>query len=195
MNMPRSLFLINIILFVIIGMLGFKLYKIWVKPTDLIKQTAVKPPSADKKAASVKRPKKPDEASYQIIVDKNLFRPSRSPVSETAEGPTTVPSKETPQLFGTTIMSGIKFAILEDPSTKSTKLYYVNDSIAGFIVSDIQQDKVILQKAGKTVEVKLRGEKKFKAPKPLKKKTPTRRRPIRSRSVKRPDKSQKSSDD
>jgi type II secretory pathway component PulC len=79
-------------------------------------------------------------------------------------------------------MGEVKFAVLENPSTKTTKLYYVNDSIGGFTVSDIFEDKVVLNREGTKIEIKLRDKKDFKPPKritPPPKKLP-RRTPRRS---------------
>ncbi len=82
-----------------------------------------------------------DNAVYNVIVQKDLFRPSRS-ASSTDEASIGLSPKETPKLFGTIITENWRSAILEDPSTKMTKLYKINGLFAGFIVSDIQKDKV-----------------------------------------------------
>lgn len=187
--MPRSLFLINVILFTIIGFLGIKLYNTWNHPLEVPTISEQEAPKAGKKITISKRERVLNEASYQIIVDKDLFRPSRTPVKENAQTAAPLSPKERPKLFGTMIMDSRKFAILEDPSTKASKIYYVNDSFAGFTVSEILEDKVILKRGGESIEVKLREKKDVKLPKPPKKEPKKRTPPRRTRprrSFKRP---------
>lgn len=152
--MLRSYFLINLILLAIIGILGFNFYKVLMRPLDIPskvtqqKSQTVKKDTIDKKELSL------DEGAYNIVVQKDLFRPTRSapPIKETIGQI----FKEPPKLYGTVIMGNEKSAILEDPSTKTTRLYHINDSIVGFIISDIQKDRVILLRDTEKIEVQLR---------------------------------------
>jgi len=148
--MPRRYFLINLAFLVIAIFLGFKLYKAFSKPLDI-------PLQAGKKTQRLKTEKSTNTGpelniiDYEAIVQKDLFRPSRS-----AAPPEMSVPLEKPKLFGTIVMDSGKSAILEDPITKNTKLYNLNDSISGFIVSDIQEDKVILLRGTEKIEVRLR---------------------------------------
>lgn len=179
--MPRSLFLINVILFTIIGLLGIKLYNTWNHSLEVPAISAQEKPKAGKKRTISKREHILNETSYQIIVDKDLFRPSRTPIKENAQTATPLSPKDRPKLFGTMIMDSRKFAILEDPSTKASKIYYINDSFSGFTVSEILEDKVILKRGGESFEVKLREKKDIKLPKPPKKAPKKRTPPRRTR--------------
>lgn len=163
--MPRNYFLINLIFILIIGLLGVRFYKVWVQPLHIPVRTVQSKDRIIRKSTERRRGKIPSEASYEIISQKNLFRPSRSPVPDDSSF-TQVPSREKPKLFGTMIMDGENVAILEDPASKDTKLYYLNDSIGGFTVSEIHKDKVILKRGETTIEVKLREDKGIRAPKP-----------------------------
>lgn len=159
----RNYFLLNLILLIIIGVLGFKLYEtlnISINfPTPAIKQ---KPLPAETASAAPDE-KNFDESIFQVIVQKDIFRPSRTePRVEEISRPIT--SVVPPKLYGTVITENEKSAILEDQTTKVTRSYRVNDSIAGFVVSDIQKDKVILSSEDRTIEVYLRELKTFKAP-------------------------------
>jgi hypothetical protein len=151
----RNYFLINLILVIIIGLLGFKFYKVLARPLDIPASVAQQQIQPDKKDVAGEKKADLDTSVYQVIVLKDLFRPSRS--APKAEG-TSAESflRETPKLFGTIIMGDEKSAILEDPFTKITRLYRINDSFAGFIISDIQKDKIVLSKEDKSIEVKLR---------------------------------------
>lgn len=176
--MNRRFFLINLVLLVIIGFLCFRFYNVWAKPLDIPAQISQQESIMDMKSLIDK--KKSDKAAYYVIVRKDLFRPSRS-ASQLNKTSKLLSLKETPKLFGTIIMSNDKSAILEDPNTKTTKLYHINDSVAGFIVTDIQVDKVVLLRGTEKIEVYLRDAKKFKLPRPQMKRPKTPRKPQRSR--------------
>jgi len=158
----RNYFLINLILFIVIGLSGFMFYKVWVRPLDIETQTEQQLQTDEESLIDTKESVL-DRASYDVIVDKDLFRPSRTAPNAGAAADI-YSAKETPQLFRTIIKNDKKIAILQDPATKTSKLYYINDSVAGFIVSDIQQDRVTLKKGDVSIEVKLRDLKTFKPP-------------------------------
>lgn len=176
--MGRRYFFINLIIFVIIGFLCFRFYKAWAKPLDIPAQISQQQSVMDIKSLINK--KTLDKAAYYVIVRKDLFRPSRS-ASQLHETPKQLSLKETPKLFGTIIMSNDKSAILEDPITKTTKLYHINNSIAGFIIADIQADKVILLRGTEKIEVYLRDAKNVRMPRPLMKQPKTPRKSQKSR--------------
>ncbi len=179
--MPRNLFLINLIMIIMIGLLGYWFYKVWVRPLDLPVKAGQENVVPDEDAdGNMKRPM--DKAAYDIIAQKDLFRPSRT-ASNAESVPASVSAGDAPKLFGTIIKNDIKMAILEDPSSKTTKIYNVNDSVAGFRVSEILQDKVVLMRGNEKIEVKLREEKGITAPRAVRQ--PVNPRSTRSRNIKR----------
>jgi hypothetical protein len=155
--MIRNYFLINLILLIIIGFLGSKFYKVYSQPFNVPTEPAVK--QVQKETAPVKsEDMAPDASHFQIISNMDLFRPARSPYKADAkqqEAP-----KIPPRLFGTVILGNEKTAILEDPNTKMTRTYRINDSIGGYVISDILEDKIVLSWNGEKSEVRLREEKK-----------------------------------
>lgn len=155
--MIRNYFLINLILLVIIGFLGFRFYKVYSLPFKVPAEPASK--QALKEKAPVKsNDTVPDASHFQMISNLDLFRPSRTPYKEDVkqqEAP-----RVPPRLFGTIIFGNEKTAILEDPATKATHIYRVKDPIGGYVVSDILEDRVILSWNGEKSEVRLRDEKK-----------------------------------
>jgi type II secretory pathway component PulC len=158
--MLRNYFLLNIILLVIIGFLGVKFYKVY-KYTPGIPEPAVK--QVQKEIEPAKTEDIPvDPAFFQIIANMDIFRPSRSLFKE--ESGQQAIAKNPPRLFGTIILGNEKTAILEDPNTKSTRTYRVNEPIAGYVVSEILEDRVVLSWNGEKSEVRLREEKKGLAP-------------------------------
>ena len=158
----------------IIVLLGIRLHN--VLTTDIkipTKASAVSPQKIDKKLT--KKSDRINSSSYDVIASKNLFHPSRSTAQKPSEVSRPVSKNDIPQLFGTIITNDKKLAILEDQSSKRSTLYKVNDSVAGFVVSQILENKVILLKDGESIEVTLRADKKFKKSK----RTQTRQRTIR----------------
>jgi len=163
----RNYFLINLILLVFVLFLSPRFYKAWVRPLEIPERVYHDRQGQDRKGVSDRqspdRRESVSRTSYDVIVQRDLFRPSRaafSPFNTTHA----FSSMNEVKLFGTVIMNGEKSAILQDPATKITKLYRINDSVAGYIIVDIQEDRVVLLKDGESMEVKLRAEKAIRLP-------------------------------
>ncbi len=188
--MLRNYFLINIVLLIIIGFLSFKFYKALTYSLNIPSEPSVKQAQKKEKIDTKRKDDERKKNSFQVISKMDLFRPSREPVLLNDDSKP-IPTKAPPKLFGTIILNDKKTAILEDPDTKTTKSYSINDLIAGFVVSDILKDKVILLRNGDEVEVRLRDEKGIKARKPSslrkiqRRRQPSRRRPIPPARVKK----------
>ncbi|MEF9427375.1 MAG: hypothetical protein L0956_09490 [Candidatus Mariimomonas ferrooxydans] len=160
--MPRSYFFINLFLLIIIALLGYSFLKVLANPLN-IPFEAAQQIQADKKDTMAGRQVNLNEAAYLTIVEKDLFRPSRTD-PKTDNGIQISNPSELIKLFGTIIMNNEKIAILEDPSTKKTKPYHINDSLSGFVITDIQKDKIIVLRGDEKIEVKLRNMKGFTTP-------------------------------
>jgi type II secretory pathway component PulC len=155
--MIRNYFFINLILLIIISFLGSKFYRVYSQTFNVPSGTAVK--QVQKETAPLTSEDTALDAShFQIISNMDLFRPARSPYKEDVKQQE-VP-KIPPRLFGTVILGNEKTAILEDPNTKTTRTYRINDSVGGYVISDILEDKVVLSSNGEKSEVRLREEKK-----------------------------------
>lgn len=155
--MIRNYFLINLILLVIIGFLGSKFYKVYSHTYEVPSETAAEQIRKERTQAR-SEDMAFDATPFQIISNMDLFRPSRTPYKDEVkqqEAP-----KIPPRLFGTIIIGSEKTAILEDPNTKLTRMYRLNESISGYVLSDILEDKVVLSWNGEKSEVRLRDEKK-----------------------------------
>ena len=156
--------------------MGVKLYAVlttsFIVPTEA---TAVTPRKIRNKSEVTGT--RPDSSIYDLISTQNLFHPSRSMINEKPAVEVSLPveTNDLPQLFGTIILDDKKLAILEDQATKKSSLYQVNNVVSGFIVSQILENKIILQKGSESIEVKLRSDKKFKQPR----RTQARQRAIR----------------
>jgi type II secretory pathway component PulC len=173
--MIRNYYLLNVFLAFIITLLGVHLYKVLAEPLEI--PTGPEPATsrirADRINATVSHG---TDSSFDVIVSQNLFHPSRSSIQKTPDVSKPVLRNEIPQLFGTIIMSDKKMAILEDRSSKKSSLYGVHDSVSGFLVAQIMENKVILRKGGEKIEVNLREDKKISRPK----RTQGRKRAVRN---------------
>jgi type II secretory pathway component PulC len=165
--MLHRYFLINLILLIIIGILAFKFYSILTHPVEIPSKPGIS--KVKEEETEISKDKPLDKEFFKIIAEKDLFRPSRTaPLLKKNTSPSTQTLlKKPPRVFGTVISNVETIALIEDPVTKSTKSYHVNDSVAGFIISEIQKDKVIFLRGDEKIEVKLREPKGFKAKRPI----------------------------
>jgi len=156
--MFRNLLLINALLLVVVCLLGAELYgtlnRRLVVPQEA-RGTAEKKGQGD----DVTTPRPPGQQSFDIIASANLFNPSRASKKEEAKVSAAPMPRNQPKLFGTIISGDKKMAILEDPSTRERKTFGLNESVGGFLVSDIQENKVVLSWSGEEVTVQLREDK------------------------------------
>lgn len=148
----KKYFLINLALSCLAIFLAFRLYETWNAPME-----EVSPPQ--KKTEAKRRLEAPevkkDIGTYQGIVQKDLFRPSRTEYKpDTSKS--VLPPSPPPKLFGVLIMDNNKIAILEDPSSKRRKNYHLGDNIGDFVISEIEKEKVVLLRGEEKVIVNLR---------------------------------------
>jgi type II secretory pathway component PulC len=161
--MIRNYFLLNLLLIVVIGFLGNKLY-------DVVKYRAEMPAEAvpgevrKEDTAAGHTEKTLDENAFEPISVLDLFRPSRTAPSVENKAAEKPPLPSPPKLFGTVILNDNKTAILEQSDTKTTKVYRINDTISGYKVLEIHEDKVVLLGNDEKVEVRLRDDKGVQAP-------------------------------
>lgn len=117
------------------------------------------PPSAGGKKAfqRYKEDTVPPQASFDVISKKNVFSRTRGSVEKApaayAAKPQ-APPKPAPKLtlVGTMMMGDASKAMINvDASEKGTSIYGIGDSIDGFVVKEIQADKVLLEGDGNII--------------------------------------------
>ena len=160
--MIRNYFLLNLLLILIIGGLGNKLYHVIKNKAEIPAGAATG--EAPKEAAAGHTDKALDETAVEAISVLDLFRPSRTAPSAENKAAEKPPLPPPPKLFGTVILNEKKTAILEQSDTKTTKVYRINDTVSGYIVLEIHEDKVVLLGNDAKVEVRLRDDKGVQAP-------------------------------
>ena len=148
-----------------LGILGVKFYKVVTYSMDIPFEAAVKEGQKTKDIDIKFKGKVPDKASFQIISSKDLFRPSRT-ASVAAVRTTPKVGTNPPKLFATIVHGSNSIAIIEDPDTRKTKSYHINDLVAGFLVSEILEDRVMLLSGDDKIEIKLRDDKGIKTSRP-----------------------------
>ena len=168
--MFRNFLVINVVLFIIACFLGAELYGTLNRPMEVPTESLV---AAEKKAAQDNEKKSQfiRPKSFDVIASANLFNPDRTSKKEEAKVVVTPPPKNQPKLFGTIIIGDRKLAILEDPGTRERKTFGLSESVGGYVITGISEDKVVLSWSGEEVTIRLREDKgvkpmpKRKAPK------------------------------
>jgi hypothetical protein len=166
----RTLYLVNLCLTCIVCLLVLKVYTIWnntyALPTSVTKEAGIK--AHTQKHRTRAKVRKPND-NYDIIVEKNLFSRNRSCKEETKS----LISASQMVLHGTFIFGEHKAALLElqakeqkkvrrgkNPNeasdNKESREVGVGDTIAGYQVANILEDKVVLKDgAGKACVVQI----------------------------------------
>ncbi len=157
--MLNKYLLINIIVLSMVCFIGYKLYSIMSLPVnfgDLVMPLQQQKDQA-KRDLPVLKDRPPVFTRYASVSDKNLFRPQR----EEYKPPTPTPAPtEAPQkrkielkgleLYGVVIAGPSKRALISEQSIEKGKPlpYKEQDKLAGFTISRIFNDKVILTMEG-----------------------------------------------
>lgn len=170
-----------------LGLLGIKLYGVVTYSMSVPVQASVQEDKKPKDIDIKFRDKVINKASFQIISRKDLFRPERTAsVTVVKSAPTTMANP--PKLFATIVRGSNSIAIIEDPATKKSKTYRINEVVSGFLISEILEDRVILLSGDDKVEIKLRDDKGIKTsrPKPMVRKNVQQNTRRKSAPVRRP---------
>ncbi|MBC8413021.1 MAG: hypothetical protein ISR96_09720 [Nitrospira sp.] len=158
--MLRNYFLVNTILLLLLMFGVYQLYSILANDIEI----SLDVPDIQDKNKAASAAEKSEALQYTLfdaIAQKDLFRPDRKPPAVIVEEKKaeTPPPKNQPKLFGTIILNDKKTAILEDPGTKTTKIYGINDTVGGYTITDITENMVVLVWNSERVEVRLRDDK------------------------------------
>ncbi|MBU1053893.1 MAG: hypothetical protein KKC46_08695 [Proteobacteria bacterium] len=150
--MLRKYYLINAILISVVILLGYKLYADIQKPIDNL-------PSANKTESAIPlavKEIKPEAIStynnYKIIEEKDLFRPERE---MTKNQENVINDSPPPELVGIIINKSGGKAFFMDPVLKTTKVYKKNNTVSGYMIQDILENKVVLTRGGEKSELKI----------------------------------------
>lgn len=150
--MKRRYLFISIGLAAIAIVLGVKLFEIWLSaPAEIsYEDAALKPTERTIPTGQI-----PSPSDYQAIIEKDLFRPSRTkPASVVVE------VKPAPRfnLYGVIMVGEKKRAILgsDEPLRKPQSFKIGDVVIEGYTVADILRDRVILKRGAEQLEIALK---------------------------------------
>ncbi|HEV8543313.1 MAG TPA: hypothetical protein VGR78_13040 [Verrucomicrobiae bacterium] len=106
-------------------------------------------------AQSTNTPAKNDFQSFQIIAQRNIFDPNRSARGGRGEPrETSKPARtESFGLVGTMLYEKGKFAFFDGSSSDFRKIASPSDKIAGYTVTDIEQNAVKLETNGQSLQM------------------------------------------
>jgi hypothetical protein len=160
--MGRSYFLLSILLLACMGFLGFRLYGVLTTPFVFpLKAEAPKASAAkgEVKVETASQPKEKDPMLMLAIVQKDLFRPSRTEPKKEELSKVQPPQTPPPRLVGTLVTESRTEAFLEDAVTKAVKPYHVKETIGEFTVVDIKDNRVALRRGNEqvTIDIPLAG--------------------------------------
>jgi hypothetical protein len=91
--------------------------------------------------------------SFSPTIHEDSFRNVDSTGNDRSEEYSMLPISDKFILHGTVITKNTRLAIIEDRDLKQSGLYYLNDQVRGFTVSDILENTVILNKNNALVKI------------------------------------------
>jgi hypothetical protein len=112
-------------------------------------------------------------SSYAIIADDNLFHPERKiPLEKKAADQEPPLPKPDVALYGTIISDTLRLAYLEDLKAprntpgrgRRQTVMKIGDTLSGFVLKEIDPDKIVMVKGDETLTVYIHESKKLKAP-------------------------------
>src|SRR5215813_11666873 len=165
-RLSKRFVLLNVFLAAVAVFLGVLLVRDYMRKIPL-----PAPPAARRtQPASPEEPAAPTVAdekltTYNVIVAKHLFNPSRSEGGPPPAAPAPPPPPK-PTLLGVVVDGSTSRAYLEDAVTKRVLSYKVGDSVSGGRLDKITDDKVVIVRPDGAVDVMLRDPSKPKPPTP-----------------------------
>jgi hypothetical protein len=115
----------------------------------------LKKASADETIPALQGQARYDPAQYQTVPDQNLFSESRTKEEKTdvAAAPEVPPLTVRPVLVGVVASGDMRMALIVDPSTsgssRKTHTKRLGDTYQGYTVTDISENKMVLENGGR----------------------------------------------
>ena len=173
--------LINIVLALLLILLVNYMALPFLRMNTALTLPRVKKPTIEKITAGEKttEEKSPSPSDYTVIAEQNLFHPERTiPVAKADAGPTQPLPQPEFVLYGTLVTDGLKVAYMEDKKAKEAQgsqgarkkqtALRLGDTMSGFILVEVDDDKVVMKRAGqKDIVVSLNDPKVRETPVPV----------------------------
>jgi hypothetical protein len=148
----RPLRLLNLTLGLVAALIAGAMAKTWVSPATSISRPSVAKPSQELAAVAFSRPSRPPLARYDLLVEKNPFK-QPPPALPGRPGPIP-PPRPLPILSGTILVGDEWRAILSDKG--KAQIYAIGQEVAGGVITEIREDRVLLKRGDESVEVPLK---------------------------------------
>ena len=150
--MGRPLRLLNLTLGLVAVLIAGAMAKTWVVPATSISRPSVAKPSQELAAVAFSRPARLPLARYDLLVEKNPFKqPPPAPPGHPGPIP---PPRPLPILSGTILVGDEWRAILSDKG--KAQIYAIGQEIAGGVITEIKEDRIMLKRGDTTIEVPLK---------------------------------------
>lgn len=149
--MLRSLRLVNLLLGLVAALIASALAKTWVVSDAPVSSPAITKPAPEVEALAYKQTTRPPLAQYDLLVEKSPFK-QPPPVPARASG--VAPLPPLPLLTGTILIDSERRAILSEKGKSS--FYSVGQAVAGGVITEIKQDRVMLKRGDTTSEIMLK---------------------------------------
>lgn len=152
--MLRPLRLLNLLLGLVAALIGVALAKTWVVPAAPVVNPGVAKPSQEAEALAYNPVARPPLTQFEVLLEKNPFKqPPPRPVG--SSGPPPPPPIPPPSLVGTMLVDHERKAILSDRG--KANIYSVGQEVAGGVIVDIKEDRIIYKRGDTTQEIVLKG--------------------------------------
>lgn len=208
--------MLTVILLAAIGLIGLEVYEVWQNQRPLIEITGDLVPATAATGRALPEAREVPDVGIRTIVGRDLFDPDRGAKVEEPEEPEPVEEEPEPSidgllLLGTVIAGADRYAIMQVPPERSAvptnvrrvrrrpvrqpvaqtaaevRRVRVGDSLRGYQVKDIEEQRVVLARGESQTEVTIDYTREVAPTKP-EVRTPdqkTRKRPVRSRRARR----------
>ena len=152
--MGRPLRLLNLTLGVVAVLIAIALAKTWVSPAASIPDRPVPKLSQEATPLAFVPLARPPLAQFDVIVEKNPFKqpppiPQRIGLQKPVPPPVPLPT-----LVGTVLVDEERRAMLSDKGKQ--EIYAVNQEVAGGVITEIKEDRVMYKRGDESVEIFLK---------------------------------------
>lgn len=151
--MRKPLRLVNLFLSLVAALIGVALAKAWVSPAPSILSQSTTKPSQEGEALAYSPMARPPLTQFDVLLEKNPFKqPPPGPPGR--PGPPPPPPIPPPSLVGTILVDHERKAILSDRG--KANIYTVGQEVAGGLIVDIKEDRIIFKRGDVTQEIILK---------------------------------------
>lgn len=150
--MRKPLRLVNLLLGIIAVVMTAALARTWVAPEAPTSGQAVKRSSPEVETVAYNPTARPPLAQFDILLEKNPFK--QPPPQAARPGPPPPPPIPLPTLAGTIFVGNERKAILNDRG--KANIYAIGQEIAGGVVAEIGEDRIIFKRGDATQEIALK---------------------------------------